>query len=150
MSALNYDRESYVFNYFDGVEEVKADPSVIYDRLLNDPEIDFIGEWQDMNGIDDAEEKRKCYSNLVQVIDRAFDVEPIGKDGVGLTLAERWILAEEFITWINDVKKKLSVFPTKWQSSEEASSDQIHIQKPDLDSDSITEESKVEEPSQSA
>lgn len=150
MSALNYDRESYVFSYFDGVEEVKADPSVIYDRLLNDPEIDFIGEWQDMNGIDDAEEKRKCYSNLVQVIDRAFDVKPIGKDGVGLTLAERWILAEEFITWINDVKKKLSVFPTKWQSSEEASSDQIHIQKPDLDSDSITEESKVEEPSQSA
>ena len=134
MSALNYDRESYVFNYFDGVEEVKADPSVIYDRLLNDPEIDFIGEWQDMNGIDDAEEKRKCYS----------------KDGVGLTLAERWILAEEFITWINDVKKKLSVFPTKWQSSEEASSEQVHIQKPDLDSDSITEESKVEEPSQSA
>ena len=150
MSALNYDRESYVFNYFDGVEEVKADPSVIYDRLLNDPEIDFIGEWQDMNGIDDAEEKRKCYSNLVQVIDRAFDVKPIGKDGVGLTLAERWILAEEFITWINDVKKKLSVFPTKWQSSEEASSEQVHIQKPDLDSDSITEESKVEEPSQSA
>ena len=77
-------------------------------------------------------------------------MKPIGKDGVGLTLAERWILAEEFITWINDVKKKLSVFPTKWQSSEEASSDQIHIQKPDLDSDSITEESKVEEPSQSA
>jgi|TARA_R100000152_G_C6715407_1_gene142265 hypothetical protein len=150
MSALNYDRESYVFNYFDGVEEVKADPSVIYDRLLNDPEIDFIGEWQDMNGIADAEEKRKCYSNLVQVIDRAFDVKPIGKDGVGLTLAERWILAEEFITWINDVKKKLSVFPTKWQSSEEASSEQVHIQKPDLDSDSITEESKVEEPSQSA
>jgi hypothetical protein len=150
MTALNYDREGYVFNYFDGEKAVTADPSLIFDKLLNDPDIDFIGEWQDMNQIKDPDQRRDCYSNLVEVIDRAFDVKPLGKDGTGLTLAERWILAEEFITWINDVKKKLSVFPTRWQSSVEESSEQIHIQKPDLDSDSITEESKAEEPSPSA
>ena len=110
MTALNYDREGYVFNYFDGEKAVTADPSLIFDKLLNDPDIDFIGEWQDMNQIKDPDQRRDCYSNLVEVIDRAFDVKPLGKDGTGLTLAERWILAEEFITWINDVKKNCPSF----------------------------------------
>ncbi len=145
MSDLQYDRDSFTFRYFDGVKDVVADPSIIFEQLLDDPEFDFLGEWMDLEAMEDKEEMKKVFAKIVEKVDQVFNLKPLEADGTGLARGERLKIVSEFLDWVNGVKKNIAVLPTRWGTSESKSLGDVSVKKPDLDSGSIEKELSTDE-----
>ena len=145
MSDLQYDRESFTFSYFDGLNNVVADPSIIFEQLLDDPEFDFLGEWMDLEQMEYKDEMKKVFAKIVDKVDAVFKLHPLKADGKGLARGERLKVVSEFLDWVNGVKKNIAVLPTRWGTSESKSLGDVSVKKPDLDSGSIEKELSTDE-----
>lgn len=118
--SVEYSESDYTFKYYNGAKEVHADPSDVYEKLLDDPEIDYLGEWSEVDMLE-GDEQRQAIDRLVNHTRKVFNLLPLREDGLGLTRAQMAQVGRDFVDWVIKFKKKLLVSQTRWQTSESKS-----------------------------
>ena len=104
-------RDRLIFEYFDGVKTVKADPMLIYRRIVAKGANLTIPLKVAFSASKDAP---KAYDEVIQHVREIFSLKaPDGLD-VSDTLAESEVvrLFDRFWSWVDDIKKNTSPIPT--------------------------------------
>lgn len=100
-------RERLIYQYFNGREAVRADPMLLYKKLMEvGPELDI-----DIKVANSpSKDANKAYESMVAKIRQVFDLKPLA-DG-GLTETETVELLDHFIRYNESIKKKVKTSPT--------------------------------------
>lgn len=114
-------RERLIYQYFDGQQVIKADPIVIYKRLMaRGPEIDIDRKV----AASESKDALKAHDNLVSKLREVFEVKTL-KEG-GLSDTEVTTLLDHYLLYTDTVKKKVSLYqtlPESLEASEQPSAD---------------------------
>lgn len=101
-------KERMIYVYFDGRKDVKADPMILYRRLM-DRRMELSS---DIKAAFSGSPKfaAKAYTKMIDNIREIFQVKPL--DEGGLTEPEAGDLLAHFMDWTEDLKKNSRMFPT--------------------------------------
>lgn len=110
--GLYHPREREIYEYFDGDKIVKADPMVLYKRVMaKGPEIAI-----DMSvARSPLKAAGKAHDDLIRKIRDIFNVKPL--DVGGLTEQETMDLFDDFLIYVDAVKKNTTPPPTSQEGT---------------------------------
>lgn len=109
--AKNKGKAREIFEYFDGKEHRKADPMIIYRKVLSDPECNLR---EDLTAIDAGD--WEAYDRVQALAKRVFGLVDYAQGG--LTQMEADELLARFLTYVHNVKKKRRELRIQSQHSE--------------------------------
>lgn len=133
------------------------DPTQLYRACFDDPEIDFFGECRDASAPGAPPQYRdEAIERIERLLRKAFDMEPFvsctdenGFRRTGATFDELMHAITYFRAWCERFKKKLFIWPIRWQSGVQPGADSKEITLSSDFSSTFTEkESPSEEHSQ--
>ena len=104
--GLYHPREREIYEYFDGDKLVKADPMVIYKRIMargQEISVDITVARSPMKGAD------KAHDSLIKKIREVFNVKPLSEGG--LTEQETMDLFDDFLVYVDAIKKNTTPPP---------------------------------------
>lgn len=139
-------KERLIYEYFDGRKQVKADPMVLWKRVMDRA----AGIDADRKALDFPTSKfyRPSYDNLIKQIREIFQVK--GLEEGGLTEPECIDLVDHFTTFVGRIKKKSNrpaISPPNTLGQGDSSSvPAVPTTEPSLDSGSAVVESSTVEP----
>lgn len=139
--------ERMIYSYWNGQEQVKADPLVLFQRLAakgGDLAAAIRG------ASTDSSFAAKAHADRIRYIRDIFSLKPFEENG-GLTELECCNLLDHFLTYVGRLKKKLNPSWTPSNNSADSSSTSAEGQttQPSLPSGSAEKESCIEEPTSS-
>ena len=107
-----------IFHYHDGVAKRQIDPMLAWERIRTDPECDLqVVLPASARGEPDAMAAHEA------VIRRVFEVPPYEPaTGRGLTILEQHDLFNEFMLYMEGLKKKRGLQPISWRPTDSGSS----------------------------
>jgi hypothetical protein len=111
-------RSRDIFHYHDGVAKRQLDPMLAWERIRTDPECDLqVVLPASARGEPDAMAAHEAF------IRRVFEVPPYDPaTGRGLTILEQHDLFNEFMLYMEGLKKKRGLQPISWPPTDSGSS----------------------------
>ena len=145
-SFANYSvNERLIYQYFDGTKVVRADPLILFKKVMNvglELSVDMKVANSPMKSAGES------YTKAVGKIRSLFAIKPFEEGG--LTEVESFGLLNHFLDYCEQVKKNSSFFVTssnKWATASAKSSDQTTT--PISESGSTASDSSIDEPPKS-
>ena len=134
--------EREIFKFWDGMADRKIDPITAWRALINHKEINFAEECDMLVNDKIAEEIRsEATLSLIDLTREVFDVPAYdGHTDTGLTENETTELLNDFILYIDSIKKKLEILPARSRPSG-SNGQETSTTKQDADSSSTKTES---------
>lgn len=101
---LFHPQDRLIYRYFDGIKVRRADPQVIWSKLMGKGPDLFI-PLKVADSI--SKDAPKAKQEVLKIIREIFEVEPLGKEEGGLNEDETGNLLDHFVEYIDNVKKNL-------------------------------------------